>query len=65
MVTLLAAPPQTLQAPSPHSSTVPLETIGPFARGKTSSLPNVIAANSQLWDENYRRGKDESNRNLQ
>jgi len=26
--------------------TVPLETMGPFARGKTSSLPNVVAANS-------------------
>ena len=43
-------------------STVPLETMGPFARGKTSSLPNVIAANSPRWDENRNRGKDESNR---
>ena len=32
-------------------STVPLETMGPFARGKTSSLPNMIAANSPWWDE--------------
>ena len=44
------------------SSTVPLETMGPFAGGKTSSLPNVIAANSPRWDENRNRGKDESNR---
>ena len=36
--------------------------MGPFARGKTSSLPNVIAANSPRWDENRNRGKDESNR---
>ena len=43
-------------------NTVPLETMGPFARGKTSSLPNVIAANSPRWDENRNRGKDESNR---
>ena len=42
--------------------TVLLETMGPFARGKTSSLPNVIAANSPRWDENRNRGKDESNR---
>ena len=42
--------------------TVPLETMGPFARGKTSSLPNMIAANSPQWDENCNRGKDESNR---
>ena len=42
--------------------TVSLETMGPFARGKTSSLPNVIAANSPRWDENRNRGKDESNR---
>ena len=43
--------------------TVPLETMGPFARGKTLSLPNVvIAANSLWWDENQNRGKDESNR---
>ena len=31
--------------------TVPLETMGPFARGKTSSLPNAIATNSPRWDE--------------
>ena len=34
--------------------------MGPFARGKTLSLPNVIAANSLGWDENRNRGKDES-----
>ena len=34
-----------------------LETMGPLARGKTSSLPNVVAAN---WDENRNRGKDEA-----
>ena len=45
-----------------HLNTVPLETMGPFARGKTSSLPNVIAANSPRWDENRNRSKDESNR---
>ena len=39
--------------------TVPLETMGRFARGKTSSLPNVVAANSPRWDENRDRGKDE------
>ena len=39
-----------------------LETIGPFARGKTSSLPIAIAANSLRWDENRDCGKDESNR---
>ena len=44
--------------------TVPLETMGPFARGKTSSLPIVIAANSLRWDENRNRGKDESNQKL-
>ena len=33
------------------SYTVPLETMGPFARGKTSSLPIIIAANSPRWDE--------------
>jgi len=42
--------------------TVPLETMEPFARGKTLSLPNVVAANSPRWDENRDRGKDESNR---
>ena len=41
--------------------TVPLETMGPFTRGKTSSLPNMIAANLPRWDENRNRGKDESN----
>ena len=45
-----------------NQPTVPLETMGPFARGKTSSLPNVTAANSPRWDENRNRGKDESNR---
>jgi len=40
-------------------STVPLKTMGPFARSKTSSLPNVVAANSPRWDENRDRGKDE------
>jgi len=40
--------------------TVPLETMGPFARGKTSSLPNVVAANSPRWDKNRNRGKDEA-----
>ena len=39
--------------------TVLFETIGPFARGKTSSLPNVVAANSPRLDENRNRGKDE------
>ena len=34
--------------------------MGPFARGKTLSLPIVIAANSPQWDENRSRGKDES-----
>ena len=37
-----------------------LETMGPLARGKTSSLPNVVAANSPRWDENRNRGKDEA-----
>ena len=32
----------------------------PFARGKTSSLQNVVAANSPRWDENRNRGKDEA-----
>ena len=41
-------------------STVPLETMGPFARGKTLSLPNVVAANSPRSDENRNRGKDEA-----
>jgi len=41
-------------------ATVPLETMGPFACGKTSSLPNVVAANSPQWDENHNRGKDEA-----
>ena len=35
--------------------------MGPFARGKTQCLPNVIAANSPGWDENHNRGEDESN----
>ena len=43
------------------SATVPPETIGPFARGKASSLPNVIATNSPRWDEKRNHGKDESN----
>ena len=34
--------------------------MGPFARGKTSSLPNVVAANSPRWDENRNHGKDEA-----
>ena len=34
--------------------------MGPFARGKTSSLPNVVAANSPRWDENRNRSKDEA-----
>ena len=34
--------------------------MGPLARGKTSSLPNVVAANSPRWDENRNRGKDEA-----
>ena len=42
--------------------TVPLEAMGPFARGKISSLPNMVAVNSLRWDENPNRGKDESNR---
>ena len=29
-----------------------------FARGKTSCLPNVVAAKSLRWDENRNRGKD-------
>ena len=37
-----------------------LETMGPLARGKTSSLPNVVGANSPRWDENRNRGKDEA-----
>ena len=40
--------------------TVPLETTEPFECGKTSSLPNVIAANSPRWDEKRNRGKDEA-----
>ena len=32
----------------------------PFAHGKTSYLPNVVAANSLWWDENRSRGKDEA-----
>ena len=51
----------TIQS-SLNSHTVPLETMGPFVRGKTSPLPIVIAANSPRWDENRNRGKDESNR---
>lgn len=42
-------------------------TIKNFARGKTSSLPNIVAANSPLWDENRNRDKDkvtESRREL-
>ena len=31
-----------------------------FARGKTSSLPNMVAAISLRWDENRNRGKDEA-----
>ena len=42
--------------------TVPLKTMEPCARDKTSSLPNVFSANSPWWDENRNRGKDESNR---
>jgi len=34
--------------------------MGPFARGKTLSLPNVVAANSPQWDENRNRGKDKA-----
>ena len=34
--------------------------MGPFARGKTSSLINVVAAHSPRWDENCNRGKDET-----
>ena len=40
--------------------TVPLETMGPLARGKTSSLPNLVAANSPRWDENRNHGKDKA-----
>ena len=40
--------------------TVLLETMGPFAGGKTLSLPNVVAMNSPWWDENRNRGKDEA-----
>lgn len=50
---------------SNQESTVLLETTGQFARAKTSSLPNVMAANSPWWDENRNRGKDESNRKPQ
>ena len=39
--------------------TVPLETMGPFAGGKTLCLPNKVAANSLWWDENRNRGRDE------
>ena len=41
-------------------STVPLETMGPFARRKTLSLPNVVAANSPRWDENRNLGNDKA-----
>ena len=34
--------------------------MGPFAPGKTLSLPNVVAANSPRWDENCNRGKYEA-----
>ena len=34
--------------------------MGRLARGKTSSLSNVVAANSPRWDENRNRGKDEA-----
>ena len=34
--------------------------MGPFACGKTSSLPNVVAANSPRWDENRNHAKDEA-----
>jgi len=34
--------------------------MGPFARSKTSSLPNVVAANSPRWDKNHNRSKDEA-----
>ena len=37
-----------------------VKTMGPLARGKTSSLPNVVGANSPRWDENRNRGKDEA-----
>ena len=40
--------------------TVPLETMGPLARCKTLSLPNVVAVNSRWWDENCNRGKEET-----
>ena len=32
----------------------------PFAHGKTSSLPNVVAVNSPRWDKNRNHGKDEA-----
>ena len=32
----------------------------PFVHAKTSSLPNVVAANSPRWDENRSHGKDEA-----
>ena len=34
--------------------------MGPLARGKTSSLQNVVTVNSPRWDENRNRGKDEA-----
>ena len=37
-----------------------LETMGPLARGKISSLPNVVGANSPRWDENRNHSKDEA-----
>ena len=37
-----------------------LETMGPLACGKTSSLPNVVAVNSPRWDESCNCGKDEA-----
>ena len=43
-----------------HGATGPLETMEPFARGKTSSLTNVVAANSPRSDENRTRRKDEA-----
>ena len=48
-----------------QDGTVLVQTMGPLAHGKTSSLPNVIAVNSPRRDENRNHGKDESNQKPQ
>ena len=42
--------------------TVPLESIGAWARGETSSAAILFSSNLPRWDENRNLGKDESDR---